>query len=400
MLFAFLRKKQTMKTQVAPFCKTAVPLLLTIATACDTTTIIPFSSPPEEPHGELYAAAIEFPAGYDWRSNPDEAPEKAELVFYHDSTVVFRKKIGKTELFAADADMHRICGRHLYSDFSTDFETFLFKDGEEMLRWDGREMVEDILIKGDDIHMLTVDRAGESWSYRVNGEEVAGGTKGRFLSGLYEDRGKVCFSVAKPLIATSTASPDRHYIVSGGKDSLLVFPADIRKVLAAHTTDGRLDYIATIANYDRMIWQQGTTTYILEDEKTGPYPYGKLMTTGSGQIAFASLEKKDCLWDEDGRKFFTSIGKRIISICHKGKSLCYAVSGSGGMTDTEIFRDNESFTLPDGYAMTSPGNLACDAYGFAVGVSDTEDNFRPIIIRGKKTMKYGFNGYFICLALP
>lgn len=375
-------------------------MFLTNIQACDTSFTIPFPQPPEEPHGELYAAAVEFPDGYDWKSNPDTAPINAEVVFYHDSTEIFRKKTGKEELFSADADMHRIYEKHLYSDFSTEFETILYKDGEEVLRWGGREMIEDILVKGDDIHLLTTDRDGGSWSYRVNGEEVTGGTKGRFLSGLYEDRGKICFAVAKPLVITTGVTPDRHYIVSGGKDSLIVLPGDIRKVLAARTTEGRLDYIATISNYDRMIWQKGTSTFILEEEKTGPYPYCRLIPTDSGQIAFASLEGKDCLWAEDGRKFFTSSGKRIISICHKGNTLCYAVSGSGGMTDTEIFRNDGSFTLPEGYALMSPENLACDAYGFAVGVSDTKDHSRPIIIREKKTMKYGFNGYFICLALP
>lgn len=381
--------------------KSKWPLLLSglLATSCDYTIIHEYD-PHLPPHGELYAAALEFPEGYDWRRDPSGGEIMPDLVFYHDTTVIFRKPTGNGSLLLPDGDMHRISGSHLFSDCSTETQTIIFKDGEELFRWDGREMLWDLEETEGKVYTLSTSRDGSGWSCRCNGDIVLKQDYGRFLNGFYKDSGHLCFDYAMPIVKDVSGIPDRNYHVSDGIDSLIVIPADVKKVLTSRMTDGTFNYIALISGYDRLIWQAGRDAYVLEEEKTGDSPDCRLLDAGGEMVAMAKLEGRDCLWNADGKKFFTTIGSRIYSVCEKSAHLCFAISSGNGLSGIEIFYDGASEKLPSGYAMLSPSCMSCDDYGSAVGVNDMKNSRRPLILRDKKILDYDFNGYFICLALP
>lgn len=377
-------------------------LLLTVglaATSCDS-TLVHVYDPQLPPPGELYAVALEFPEDYDWRRDPSGGDVAPDIVFYHDTVAIFRKPTGNGSLLLPDGDMHRIYGNHLFSDCSTPSQTIIFKDGEELFRWDGREMVADLEEHNGKTYTLSTSRDGQGWSCRCDGETVLHGEYGRFLSGFYKVAGRLCFDYAQAIVDKVSGIPDRHYHVTDGVDSLVVVPADIKKILTAEMINGEFNYIATISGYDRLIWQAGRNAYVLQEEKTGENPDCRLLNAGGRTVAMANLDGKDCLWDADGKKFFTGEGCRIFSICEKSGHLCFATSSSGGLSDIKIYYDDSFRTLPERYVMLSPSGLGCDDYGFAVGVNDMENSFRPMILRGDKTLNYDFNGYFICLALP
>lgn len=390
---AFLRKKTIMNSKWLLL----VPGL--IATACDYTVIREYD-PHLPPPGELYAAALEFPEDYDWRRDPSGGEVTPYLVFYQDTTVIFRKPTGNGSLLLPDGDMHRISGTHLFSDCSTGTQTVIFKDGEELFRWDGREMLWDLEEMDGKLYTLSTSRDGDGWSYRCNGEIVLEQDYGRFLSGFYKDSGHLCFDYAKAISKDVAGIPDRNYHVSDGIDSLIVIPADVKKVLTSRMKDGVFNYIAVITGYDRLVWHAGRNVFVLEEEKTGKSPYCRLLDAGGEMVAMAKLDGRDCLWDTDGKKFFTTIGSRIYSICEKSAHLCFAISSRSGLSDVEIYYDGISERLPAEYVMLSPSCLSCDDYGFAVGANDMENSRKPVILRDKKRTDYDFNGYFICLALP
>lgn len=369
------------------------------ATSCDYTIIHEYDPQTPSP-GELYAAALVFPKDYDWRRDPSGGNVTPDLVFYHDTSVVFRKPTGNGTLLLPDGDMHRISGNHLFSECSTDTQTIILKDGEEIFRWDGREILWDLWEINGNIYTLSTARDGTGWSYRCNGEILIKQDYGRFLSEFYKDAGHLCFDYAMAIVKDVSGIPDRNYHVSDGEDSLIVVPADIKKVLAAKMKNGEFNYIAIITGYDKLIWQDGRNAYVLEEEKIGDFPDCKLLEIGDETIAMAKLDERDCLWDAKGNKIFTTIGSRIYSICEKSPHLCYAISSTNGLSNVEIYYDEYSERIQSRYIMLSPSALCCDDYGFAVGLNDTKDSYRPMILRGKKTLNYDFNGYFICLALP
>ena len=79
-------------------------------------------------------------------------------------------------------------------------------------------------------------------------------------------------------------------------------------------------------------------------------------------------------------------------------ALCFATAS--GSTMDYAYYDGRKSLFGRRYELLSSGALCCDREGFAIGLNDTNDNMRPLIIRGKDTLRYDFNGYFIHLALP
>ena len=88
-----------------------------------------------------YVTGIEYPAGYDWMPDLGNNAEGAVLFLMREENRILEIPVGYDNCVSADADMHRCIDGHLYTDFSTDQETVIKKDGAEIFRFFGREMI-------------------------------------------------------------------------------------------------------------------------------------------------------------------------------------------------------------------------------------------------------------------
>ena len=88
-----------------------------------------------------YVTGLDYPEGYDWRSDSENGTVKCSLVVFADGVPAMKVAVGNEYHISPDPDMHRIINGHLYTDFSTDDETIIKKDGQEIFRYPGREMI-------------------------------------------------------------------------------------------------------------------------------------------------------------------------------------------------------------------------------------------------------------------
>lgn len=153
----------------------------------------------------LYVTGVSYPEGYYWQRDTAYGVVERTLVLYKDSTLIVEIPVGDEYYATADSDMHRAAGGHLYTDFSTESETVVCKDGEEAFRYTGREMMRGFLVKDGNVYTLGLDRSGTGVTYRRNGvllyerEDAVpvGETDSAMTPGgaLYEDEGKICFTL-------------------------------------------------------------------------------------------------------------------------------------------------------------------------------------------------------------
>ncbi len=126
---------------------------------------------PERPHtakDRLYLSGIRFPEGYDWRKDSLYGSVKAVRFLLEDGVCRVELPLNAGKPFSPDEDMAHIIDGHLYTDYSTDRETILSRDGEEVLRLGGRQMLNGLVRKGEDLWMLCEPRSGSGFTLYCN----------------------------------------------------------------------------------------------------------------------------------------------------------------------------------------------------------------------------------------
>ena len=162
----------------------------------------------------VWLTAVEFPASYDWERDTAYGTAACRLVLFSGKDRVLTLDAGPEFEISPDPDMHRASGGHLYTDYATDTETVIRRDGVELFRYPGREAIRGFLVIDGHIHTLGEDRSGEGFAYRIDGEVVLDRPSGVLLPGgapaaagcrtrvqdgpLYVEGGQVCFSYCEP----------------------------------------------------------------------------------------------------------------------------------------------------------------------------------------------------------
>lgn len=126
----------------------------------------------------VYAAAVRFPDGVDWREGDYR---QAELVLLRDSVEV------RSFPFSGDPapDRIRLLGTQIWTDETRNGRATVIRcNGEEKLSWSGEEVIQGLLVTGGHIHTLGQRAGGRGICYRVDGEVVFESPLGTILGGL------------------------------------------------------------------------------------------------------------------------------------------------------------------------------------------------------------------------
>ena len=132
--------------------------------------------PPEE---HVWLTAVRFPDGFSWELDTCAVDGEVWIDLYRDGEMVRSQPAGAS----VHPDMHRYTGGHLYTDWSTDTETVLSRDGAELFRFEGREAIRGFLVREDGIHTLGQDRDGSGFTYRIDGRTLYRSETGTVLGG-------------------------------------------------------------------------------------------------------------------------------------------------------------------------------------------------------------------------
>ena len=117
----------------------------------------------------LYLCGVRYPDGYDWQKDPQKGSVECTLFVLRDGESVLELPVGVAYNRASDSDMHRLVAGRLYTEYSTDTETILARDGEECYRATGRERLRGLVLKNNDLYTLCESRGSSHWILRRDG---------------------------------------------------------------------------------------------------------------------------------------------------------------------------------------------------------------------------------------
>ena len=126
----------------------------------------------------VYAVAVRFPDGVDWREGDYR---QAELVLLRDSVEVLAFPFGGDPA----PDRVRLLGTQIWTDETRGgSETVVRCNGQERLSWKGEEVLQGLLVKDGRVHTLGQRAGGRGICYRVDGEVAFESPVGTILGGL------------------------------------------------------------------------------------------------------------------------------------------------------------------------------------------------------------------------
>ena len=212
---------------------------------------------------DRYVTGIEYPDGYDWYPDLGYSADGAVLFLMRNGTRILELPVGYEHHVSVDADMHRCVDGHLYTDFSTDEETIVKKDGIEMFRFFGREMIVSLIERPDGIYTLGQPRSGTGWVYRQNGEILLYKGSGKILHGLHMDGESICFSY-QDVIFSGAESQSLYYLVVNGIPTAVRATDDVTGIDDIVRIDGTICYIASIETLAGRVLFRGPDPYALK----------------------------------------------------------------------------------------------------------------------------------------
>ena len=265
-----------------------------------------------------------------WRAG-GSTPERI-LLFKNGALAAEYPACGKT----SDPERHRLHAGHLWEDVTNGFETVIYRDGEEFLRFPGEERMQGFLCLDGTVHSLG-QRPGRGICYRIDGKEVFSDEGGVALGwasdpewpggALMEDGGKVYFTysigeeyrvmcgdkllktippssgvhdvrVLDSVIYSLEKRKDGMYLVRDGKAFLLGTVVAAKQHLVAIDGKMMMKSLFSSDRWGRCWMRDEKTTYYDQQFKRGV----AIFQAGGGEKAWALLDGENCIlevWKND-----------------------------------------------------------------------------------------------------
>ncbi len=343
-----------------------------------------------------YVTAMEYPEGYDWRADVEKGTVRCSLVVYADGERMMALPVGDEYEVSSDPDMHRMSKGHLYTDYSTDDETVIKMDGEEIIRYSGREMICDLIEIDGYVHTLGHNRSGEGFAYRVNGEAVIERERGHTFGCLYEEDGRVGFAFREPIEAVGETI-ERYYYALGGEVEQTAVREDVKKVWDIVSHEGHICYLASIVGVSSPV------LFCSGEMKALKMPIGSEMLTcriiveGDALYVEGLCQREgnpltSGLWQDNGQVYFFSDGMMVSSICMGENGVCCVLNAVSPLAKGSIYRFGSTSFMPDGYASVGSSPAVVADGVLHVGLSSLT-GAPPLIWKDGDTSPLDLNGF-------
>jgi len=329
-----------------------------------------------------YVTAVDYPDGYDWRSDCEKGSVKCSLVVYADGLPMMKIPVGDTYEISSDPDMHRVADGHLYTDYCTDTETVIKKDGRLLFRYQGREMIIGMLVRDGDVYTLGQSRDGEGFSYRKNGEILLQRLNGYAFDRLYHDRDSICFSFCEP-IHSNDKIIERYYHVVNGKASQTAVREDVRKVWDILSVGGKVCYVASVVGVDSPVLFSDDSMLALDMHSPVEMLTCRIFCVGEdlwveGLFAGVGLPMTGGVWHGSEIHHIFNPGNTISSICEADGDICCVFNSIMSTGRGKIYRCGEIFEIPEPYFSIGNGTVKMVDGILNVGLSSSTGG-KPVI---------------------
>lgn len=341
-----------------------------------------------------YITGLDYPDGYDWRADPENGTVKCSLVVFADGIPAMKIPVGHEYHVSPDPDMHRMIKGHIYTDYSTDEETVIKKDGEEIFRYGGREMILGMAVSDGDVYTLGQPRHGEGFTYRRNGDILLERDEGYAFPRLQTDDDTLCFAFIEP-IETAEETVERYYHVRNGKTSQVAVREDVRKVWDVIWHDGTVCYLATMTGVSSPVIVNAGKMRALELSNGIDMLTSRLISAGKSlgveAICTYGTTYSSSLW-KDGVKYAQFPKEMTVNgLCTLDDGICCVLNPTASGSSGTIFRCGESFSMPEGYAAMGSNPIAMMEGILHVGLSSLEGR-KPVIWKDRHIVEMNING--------
>lgn len=347
-----------------------------------------------------YMTAFDYPDNYNWRSDIENGDIKCSLIVFANDVPVMKIPVGNEYCVSSDPDMHRVIGGHLYTDYSTDHETVIKKDGKEIFRYEGRERILDMTVSGQDILSLGCPRRGDGLIFRRNGIAEFQKENAAPLGKIQITKDVISFAY-REIVQAADKTLERYWIFQDGQSIQVAVREDIRKVWDIILHEEKICYLAEMTGIDQPILVRGEKLNALDIPSEADVKTGRMLSAGnsiSTELIYTNNQVyySSGIWIDSEPYILFNPGVTISGICTWDKGIyCMLNSGNvnGGGT---IFRCGESMNAPDGYTMMG-NNPICATDGILrIGLSSLTGG-KPIIWKDGLISEVDINGYICTL---
>ncbi len=344
---------------------------------------------------EWYAVGVDYPDEYDWMVDADKGSIRCSLVVFVNGIPMMKVPVGDKYETSADPDMHRIIGNSLYTDYSTDSETVIKRNGESLFRYPAREMIVDMAVEGNMVYTLGQSRDGEGFSFRVNGQPLMEKSVGYVFPHLHRCEDGYSFAFCETIGSGLNVS-ERYYHYLAGEVLQVAVREDIKKVWDIVFQDDSVCYLASMVGISPPVLAVG-------DSFSPLHIPDNLVVRNCCFIPGSRNLDIECVLDGRRKQLFSGLwrgcelvqmfpsGHLVSSVCVCGDSLSCVLNSSARGAGGLIYRCGELLELPAGYISMGGCSIAMADGLLYVGLTSTvdqepavwvENEMKPLEING------------------
>lgn len=350
----------------------------------------------------LYVSTVEFPPAYDWRRDSAFGGVEATIRLYRDGVEVLNFKAGNEAEVSVSADMHHIVDGHIYTEYISDAQKVIKRDGEEILRVKGGEVLKGLLLLNEDVYTLSLLPSNSSLIYRKNDEvlyEVSSAIPlGDLYSNplypggaLYEDSGNIVFSYQKDddLVIVEDGVPrNLNYIRQGSEVNDMRLYKGVDYVVCLENRRGPVLYEGHY--YQKISDKLANNAYVL-------CPYGEGMRIWGPAVVKSGFYDTG-LWDKSGL-LDTYSGSNNILYSMQEDEIAYLSLERGKPSYVYTTAGGKREINSEAYFMSSSCALYHDGSMY-VAYTPYNPEESPCVWVDGQIYSYGnINGYISCIAM-
>lgn len=304
--------------------------------------------------GACYITAMDYRPGYDWRSDTEMGTVKCSLAVFADGIPVLKIPVGDEHEVSSDPMRHRLIGGHVYTDYTDGTTSVVKMDGKVLYRYDGAEEVEDMAVRGGQVHSICSRQNGDGFCYRINGHKVLERESGNLMGNLSVWKDTVCFCFRQP-VASSSGVEDAYYISKDGKVSKIHTADDVSEVWDMTAHEGE---VAMAVSYNNS--RGPVLVYGMRSESIGYVQSLDVVSCrflDSPVLAMnvrctypGSNQQSDLLWSL-GRSWKMYMTTQTLSCSYVDDTGFNAAINPKDGKKGLLFKGNISYMMPEGYCI-------------------------------------------------
>lgn len=354
----------------------------------------------EEDESLFSVCGVRVPDGYDWQKDSAGGLAECELVLLRDTVEILSLRTGVQTRISTEPDSHHLIDGHLYTEYSDAVSTSVLRDGEEVLRFNGREKMRGILPSRDG-HLITLgaERDGQGFCLRKDGEilirNAEGYVCGDFGQGpyystgaLYENEGHYYFSYLlingmNRMYYDVCDAVSREMDWLGTGSSLIAFRHVGGKDVAAWTDESQTNLKIGENSYsvNRKRYFLETATVIPEGP-SGCCIAGQFRDFSGKAVPYRFTPSGISIYSSRGGLWQFSGGTFVLSVHQAADSTVYVYHSDG--RSVSLVRD--AFIWEESCACMQDG-------GIAMAMNRRTKGKRPFIWYRSKVTEMDFEGY-------